>query len=725
MDYGPALACSLKLGDKQWVTKGLVLRLGDGDAAVCFDTELLRPAAAWVNVPTLLGMRRTGWAKVLELQGLHFSAALRPDGPVLRGDVVFGAARGPGWARDGKFDDPRPAPYGPPPRQWGRWKGIYLSGPDVVMAYAIGDVDVLELTGVERAGKVTAIARTIHLGAGPEMLLAVAEVKGASGSSDGDRSTLDAGPRPGTATVVGIVGMKGPQWQVADGRIVLKLPKRDAATTFKLLTSTLAKGEEAKVDDLLAGSPPPANLPALCKGGPPRWQSATVTRGRLGGAGGAYALDTIELPRNNPWAAVLRPTGIDFLPDGRAAVCTLGGDVWIASGLDASLRGVTWKRFASGLYEPLGLKVVDGMIYVMGRDQITRLHDLNSDGEADFLENFNNDAVVTELVHDFPMDLQTDAEGNFYYGRCGTGLEPYDRVFEHHGAILKVSKDGERTDVVARGLRVPNGVCLSPDGMLTCADNEGSWSPASRINLVRPGKFYGDMRVALGEPKSGDFERPIVWFPRSFETSPAGQVWAPKNWGPLGGQMLTLSYGTSSLNWVMLDRVGDVVQGAAVKWPLKFDSGMIRARFGPDGHLYACGLRGWQTNAGKEGALQRLRWTGGAAVVPVGYRVTKAGFVITFSGKPDAAAAADAKNWSVERWEYKWTSKYGSPEYSVERPGVQGRDEVAVASVELLPDGKSVLVKPAKHGPVMQVRIKYVMGEVKGEIVGTVNALGE
>ena len=34
-------------------------------------------------------------------------------------------------------------------------------------------------------------------------------------------------------------------------------------------------------------------------------------------------------------------------------------------------------------------------IYVLGRDQITKLHDLNGDGEADFYENFNNDCEVT------------------------------------------------------------------------------------------------------------------------------------------------------------------------------------------------------------------------------------------------------------------------------------------------------------------------------------------
>ena len=48
-----------------------------------------------------------------------------------------------------------------------------------------------------------------------------------------------------------------------------------------------------------------------------------------------------------------------------------------------------------------------------------------------------------------------------------------------------------------------------------------------------------------------------------------------------------------------------------------------------------------------------------------------------------------------------------------------------MCSVELLEGGRSVLVKPAKQRTAMQVSLKYVLGDVKGEVVGTVNALGE
>ena len=87
--------------------------------------------------------------------------------------------------------------------------------------------------------------------------------------------------------------------------------------------------------------------------------------------------------------------------------------MWIVSGIDGDLSQLTWKRIASGLFQPLGVKIVDETIYVTCRDQIARLRDLNGDGEIDFIENFNNDHQVTEHFHEFAMGLQTDAGGKF------------------------------------------------------------------------------------------------------------------------------------------------------------------------------------------------------------------------------------------------------------------------------------------------------------------------
>src|SRR5258706_14229350 len=149
-----------------------------------------------------------------------------------------------------------------------------------------------------------------------------------------------------------------------------------------------------------------------------------------------------------------------------------------------------WQRIATGLYQPLGLRIVGGTIYVLCRDQLVRLHDLNGDGEIDYYECFNNDQQVTEHFHEFAMGLQTDSAGNFYYAKSGRHALP--AVVPHHGTLLRVSADGRRTDILATGFRAANGVCLHDDGTFFVTDHEGFWTPKNRINRVKAGGFYGN-----------------------------------------------------------------------------------------------------------------------------------------------------------------------------------------------------------------------------------------
>ena len=211
-------------------------------------------------------------------------------------------------------------------------------------------------------------------------------------------------------------------------------------------------------------------------------------------------------------------SGFDFLPDGRAFVCTIHGDVWLVSGIDEDLDQITWQRFATGLYHPLGLKVVDGKPIVMCRDRLTKLIDVNGDGEADVYENFNDDLVVTGENHAYAMSLETDPEGNFYFIKSGS--KP-----PHGGTMLKLSADGKNLDVYATGYRHANGLGVSPTGIVTSADNEGNWVPSTRIDVVQPGGFYGHMATHRRENAPDIYDPPLIWLPRSMDNSAGGQVW--------------------------------------------------------------------------------------------------------------------------------------------------------------------------------------------------------
>ena len=174
----------------------------------------------------------------------------------------------------------------------------------------------------------------------------------------------------------------------------------------------------------------PADIEALCKGGPANYAQTIDTKGELGTSdGGAYVVDTITVPFDNPWKSWMRIGGFDFFSDGGAAVCTWSGDVWTVKGIDDKLEKPTWHRIATGMFQTLGLKIVNDEIYVLGRDGITKLHDLNKDGECDYYEAFNHDVLVSASFHEFAFDLQTDPEGNFYFAKAGP-VRPGGRGWE-------------------------------------------------------------------------------------------------------------------------------------------------------------------------------------------------------------------------------------------------------------------------------------------------------
>src|SRR5262249_17353492 len=154
----------------------------------------------------------------------------------------------------------------------------------------------------------------------------------------------------------GAVGLpSGAAIKKDSGRVELRIPPLETPVRLKIGYSAVPLS-------------PPEDLEALTRGGPSRWSPSIETKGALGKGQGAYLADALTIPFENPWNSYMRIVAFDFFPDGRAAVATVDGDVWILSGIEDSLERLTWKRFAAGLYQPLGLKIVDGTIYALGRD---------------------------------------------------------------------------------------------------------------------------------------------------------------------------------------------------------------------------------------------------------------------------------------------------------------------------------------------------------------------
>jgi hypothetical protein len=378
-------------------------------------------------------------------------------------------------------------------------------------------------------------------------------------------------------------------------------------------------------------------LRACASGGPAQWPQELKTKGQLGGER-PYAIDTIEPPFDNPWKSLLFFSDLDFLPDGTALVATMTGDVWSVSGLDASLGDVRWRRFASGLHQSLGLVVAEGHIYVLGRDQITRLHDANGDGEADYYECFSNQMITSPAGHDFVCGLARDSEGRFYTVSGKEGL-------------VRISADGQSKEILATGFRNADGLALMSDGSVTVPCSEGEWTPASMICLVEPDQkpppHYG-----YGGPKDGQPPAlPMAYLPRGLDNSSGAQaVVKDERFGPLAGSTLHFTYGQGSYFLLLRDEVAGQPQGAIVPLSGEFRSGAHRGKVNPrDGQLYVCGMGGWGTYTIDDGCFQRVRYTGQRVQLPRSLHVHENGLLISFREPIDRTAVANTANHFARR----------------------------------------------------------------------------
>lgn len=680
--------------------KAVAVRLGEGgkDGTALFDTEMMRMACAFPDRPVMFNTYRDG---------------LGGAGHWVGSPYLFTAESGPGWADEGgNFNDPRTGrKAGPLPREWAQYRGLYRHGERVVFSYTIGGVGVLDMPWITESQGQKVFTRTLEIAPSKsDLLLRICQART---SKDG-------------ITAVAL-GQKSSPAQLAqkDGHWYLGIAAHEKTVRLKLLIGTVEEKAAPQFANFAKTTSPPEDLSRSTKGGPARHPKPLVTEGIVSKEKGPYVLDTITPPFENPDKILFRFGGHDFFSNGDIAACTIDGDVWRVSGLD-TMKKLEWRRYATGLFQPLGLRIVKDKVYVLGRDQITRLHDLNMDGEADFYECFNNECKIGKHVHEFATGLETDPQGNFYFAK-GHGANN-----EHAGTLLKVAKDGSNMEVVATGFRWPNGSGAGPNGELSVADQQGTWVPASRVDLVKKGGFYGFMNAHHREEKPTTYDGPLCWIPHGVDNSCGGQTWNTSDkWGPFKGHMLHCSYGKCLLFLVLSENVDGVDQAGVYQFPFKFQSGGMRARFSPrDGQLYVSGLKGWQTSGAKDGCLQRVRYTGATVAMPKSLNIHQNGIRVGFTEKLDQELAEDPDSWQLEQWNYRWTSKYGSKEYKVSNPEQTGHDPVEVTSAKLLPNGKEVFLTIPNLAPVMQMKIHFDLetaggDEMIGDLHSTIHALAK
>jgi glucose/arabinose dehydrogenase len=492
-------------------------------------------------------------------------------------------------------------------------------------------------------------------------------------------------------------------------RVWLSIPSHDRDIAIEIAYTVLhaqkefpepdakksAKGTPpARNVDLL---PPPAEREIKAATRPPESFSADPSVPLIPSGDAYYRLEKFPLPKE----IALQVTGMDFMPNGDLAVSTWTGEIYIVQGAQGNVKAVTYRRFARGLNEPLGLRVIKGDIYVVQKCELSRVRDTDGDGEADFYECVCQDWGHTGNYHDFSFGPLTDKAGNLYVYRNGN-----HGIYEvpYMGWVLKISPDGRKTEGFASGLRSPNGYdTYGPDRDLFVTDNQGNWIGACTLTHVQRGRFYGFPSTTPSPieqfKKPDSFSPPAVWFPYKMARSSSGMATiADERFGPFQGQMLVGDFQNAIVTRVALEKINGEWQGAV--WPMLkgFGSGVNRINYGPDGKLYVggCKNRAWPALGPNDYALERVAFTGKTPFEVKSAHALPDGFELRFTAPVEEKTASNPEGYDVSQYRYQYHETYGSPEVGHDgKP--DSATEIKVSKATVSPDGLSVRLKLEGH----------------------------
>ncbi|MFF3812181.1 family 16 glycoside hydrolase [Streptomyces bacillaris] len=382
----------------------------------------------------------------------------------------------------------------------------------------------------------------------------------------------------------------------------------------------------------------------------------------------------------------LRPEGfepqvsaMDWLPDGRLAVATWGGtdnetgEVYLLDGVrgETGPDQVEAKKVAEGLKEPMGIKAVDGKLYVSQKHELTELTDTDGDDVTD-----ERRTVATwpygGNFHEFAFGLLY-RDGHFYLNLSvaidlgGATTDP--QPAENRGTTIKVNKETGEVSYLAGGLRTPNGIGWGPENDLFVLDNQGGWLPSSKLVHIKQDRFFNHYTNPSGPFDAKPVTKPVLWLPQNeIANSPSTPLQLTK--GRFAGQLLFGDVTYGGIQRAYLEKVHGEYQGAVFRFTQGLEAGVNRISTGPDGAIYAGGL-GAGGNWGQEGkltyGLQKLTPGGDKAFDILAMRAKPGGFELEYTEPlSEETAAKLAESYRVEQWTYAPTPAYGGPKIDEE-----------------------------------------------------------
>jgi len=693
--------------------RGLILNLGRGHWAG-FDTDLLRVAAMWRGkAVTPIALAPGSYHRPDRKTPGGQSPSPEPDGKVWLATGIY-----PGWQAGARpsFDDPRePAPSpeevgrGPLPEEIGRFKALRLVRDGVVLEYAVGGADVAEWMTVSEQETSSTIVRHFRVGPSARDLWLVLGSKSAG-------TMIALRPQTGVPPVLESAGTGSVRSTGARGDSVEVARVPSHAEPIEFSVAITDEGGSRAAARATSADPQPRRAADFSVDAPPirRWPQEVTSKVTPSTAKDSYVVDDIALPVDNPWRRNVRMSDIQFFQDGTGAGVTLDGDVWLIRGLHEPGGKARWRRFASGLHEPLTLAIREDQLYVFDRNGIWRLRDTNADGEADVHELFSNAFAQTADMREFPSTLRLAPRGEFVIAKGG---QEATTIGKHNGSVLRISADGRRATVLGYGFRQPNIGVNVRTGLVTASDQQGHYIPTTPLHVVRDRQFYGFLSDKLPREKyPAPIAAPLTWIPHAVNASAMSQVWLfGARMGPLNDTLVHIGFNKPELFRVLLDERSAKPQAAVVSITRAFDFPPLNGSINPaDGQLYLAGFQilGWGTTATRLAGFGRVRYTGAISTLPCEVAAKDTGVLLRFDVPLDATKAADPDSYSLMSWHYRRTYQYGSPQFKAD--GTPGVDRLAPSRAYVSKDTRSVFIAVPGMKPVEQMRIGWSLAAADG-----------
>ncbi len=253
---------------------------------------------------------------------------------------------------------------------------------------------------------------------------------------------------------------------------------------------------------------------------------------------------------------------VRYRPDGNLLALAYSGEIYLLSDSDGDGLEDTVQHFWENkgrLRGPIGMALTppgyprgDGA-FVSSKGKLSLIVDTDRDGKAD------KEIVVADGWKEIPQNVDAlgvalDKDGSIYFG-LGTanyangylldkeGKGGYD-IKSERGAILKVSPDFTKREIVCTGIRFPVALAFNRHGDLFSTDQEGAtWlpngNPFDELLHIQPGRHYGfpprhpkHLPNVIDEPSVVDYgpQHQSTCGMVFNESVNGGPVFGPKSW---------------------------------------------------------------------------------------------------------------------------------------------------------------------------------------------------